>query len=42
MKKKGYRVVRIPNFCTICPNDYWHQVQDCCEYRFNSESDHRR
>lgn len=42
MKTKGYKLGRIPNFCTICPNDYWHQVQECCEVRYRRDSKKRQ
>jgi len=34
MKKNGYKMMHIVNFCTMSPNDYWHQVQDSINYRF--------
>lgn len=40
-KRKGNRVFHVQNFCTICPNDYWQQVQECCEHRYNQVSTDR-
>jgi len=37
MKERGYKLMGIQSYCSICPNQYWQQMQESQDNRYQKE-----
>jgi hypothetical protein len=41
MRENGYKIDHIQNFCSICPDEYWKQLHESYQNRYNSKQQRR-
>ncbi|MDA3932466.1 MAG: hypothetical protein PF513_06995 [Tenericutes bacterium] len=42
MKNRNYKLIPVHSICSICPNEYWQQLRENSENRYQNNSNQRR